>query len=367
MMGVDTRAARVVWTVLLFAAALGLAYALRRVLLLLAFAVVFAYLVFPLVRLVERWRPLRTRRGLAVGLVYLVLIGVLVGAGAAIGPRLSDEAAAFARRAPEMSQQLQSGEMVGNFAARRGWTLPLDEINDYVRAHLQAWAGQAQRVVGAVASWLAGAWVVVLVPIFAFFFLKDGERLTRSVEAALEARPVRALWHDVARDVHHLLGRYVRALIVLCLVTFVVWSTVFLLAGVRYALLLAALGGIMEFIPVVGPVIAAAIVLAVSLFGGDGHPWLLLGFLAGWRLIQDYVTSPLVMGSGVELHPALVIFGVIAGGEIGGVAGMFFSIPVLAALRIVWRRLHALQHASSGRPHAGGDPGGEPVTGPRAA
>ena len=167
---------------------------------------------------------------------------------------------------------------------------------------------------------------------------------------------------------HHLLGQYVGALIVLCLVTFTVWLAVFLVFGVRYAVLLAALGGALEFIPVVGPVVAAALVLSVHVFAdGSGTLWL-LGFLVGWRLVQDYVTSPLVMGSGVDLHPALVIFGVLAGGEIAGVPGMFFSIPVLAALRVVWRRLDALHHASSGTAHGDAPtvtttpPGGSRIT-----
>jgi len=62
-----------------------------------------------------------------------------------------------------------------------------------------------------------------------------------------------------------------------------------------------------------------------------------LVFVIAWRFVQDYVTSPMVMGRGIEIHPALVIFGVIAGGEIAGPIGMFLSIPVLAGLRVVWR------------------------------
>ena len=79
----------------------------------------------------------------------------------------------------------------------------------------------------------------------------------------------------------------------------------------------------------------------MSLFAGYPHPWLLALFLLVWRVIQDYGISPLVMARGIEIHPALVIFGVIAGGEIAGVAGMFLSVPVIAAIRIVWRRLRA--------------------------
>jgi predicted PurR-regulated permease PerM len=67
--------------------------------------------------------------------------------------------------------------------------------------------------------------------------------------------------------------------------------------------------------------------------------WLaLVAFLAAWRLIQDYVVSPRIMGKSMELHPLAAIFGVLAGGEIAGVLGVYLSIPVMASLRIVWRR-----------------------------
>ena len=116
---------------------------------------------------------------------------------------------------------------------------------------------------------------------------------------------------------------------------------VFLAAGVPYALVLAGIGGALEFIPVVGPLAAGVVAIGVSLFAGYAHPWLLAAFVLVWRGIQDCGTSPLVMARGIEIHPALVIFGVLAGGEIAGVAGMFLSVPVMAAVRIVWRRLQA--------------------------
>jgi predicted PurR-regulated permease PerM len=68
------------------------------------------------------------------------------------------------------------------------------------------------------------------------------------------------------------------------------------------------------------------------------HWLLLLIFLAAWRMIQDYVISPRIMGQSMELHPLAAIFGVLAGGEIAGVLGIYLSIPIMASLRIVWRR-----------------------------
>jgi predicted PurR-regulated permease PerM len=107
---------------------------------------------------------------------------------------------------------------------------------------------------------------------------------------------------------------------------------------VPYALVLGTAGGIMEFIPVVGPLVAAVLIVGVALLTSYPHWLVLLIFLGVWRLIQDYVVSPRIMGKSMELHPLAAIFGVLAGGEIAGVLGIYLSIPVMAGLRIVWRR-----------------------------
>jgi len=103
-------------------------------------------------------------------------------------------------------------------------------------------------------------------------------------------------------------------------------------------LVLGTAGGMMEFIPVVGPLVAAVVILSVALLMSYTHWLLLLAFLIAWRLVQDYVVSPRIMGKSMELHPLGAIFGVLAGGEIAGVLGVYLSIPVMASLRIVWRR-----------------------------
>jgi predicted PurR-regulated permease PerM len=76
----------------------------------------------------------------------------------------------------------------------------------------------------------------------------------------------------------------------------------------------------------------------VALLMGYQHLLALIVFLGVWRLIQDYVSSPRIMGHSMELHPLAAIFGVMAGGEVAGILGIFLSIPVMASLRIVFRR-----------------------------
>lgn len=101
---------------------------------------------------------------------------------------------------------------------------------------------------------------------------------------------------------------------------------------------LGVLGGSLEFIPVVGPLVAALAIMTVALVLSYSHWLILLIFLGAWRLIQDYVSSPRIMGDSMELHPLAAIFGVMAGGEVAGILGVYLSIPVMAALRIVFRR-----------------------------
>jgi predicted PurR-regulated permease PerM len=333
----DPRTLRVMWTVLVVIGALALVYLLRTVLLMLVFAVVFAYLIFPLVKLVERGLPRSGRRPIAIGVIYLVLVAALSTLIALVGPRLGRELAALGQKFPEISAQIKSGRVISNIFPHWGGAEILDDV---VRAHLPQVVEYAQHALTGALGWLSGAWVVIMVPIFAFFFLRDAERVAGAVTGAIADRGGRRkLSATIIHDLHSVFGEYVRALVLLCALTFVVWTVLFLIARVPYAVVLAAIGGTLEFLPLVGPVAAGITVVSVALFSGFEHPWLLALFIVIWRLVQDYVSSPLIMGRGVELHPALVIFGVLAGGELAGVAGMFLSVPAIAGLRVVWRRL----------------------------
>ena len=134
-----------------------------------------------------------------------------------------------------------------------------------------------------------------------------------------------------------------RALFLLCCVTLISFSIVLSAARVPYAILLASIAFALEFIPVVGPLTAAVVIIAVSAVSGYPHVWWLVIFLGVFRIVQDYALSPHLMSKGVELHPLMIIFGVLAGGEIAGIAGIFLSIPVLALVRLLFHNLKKAQ------------------------
>src|SRR6185369_11813117 len=121
----DARTARVTWTILVILGGIGLAYVIRTVLLLLALSLFFAYLLFPVVRLTQRW--VTRRRSLAIAIVYMVVLG----------PRLSTEVRSLAQKLPEMTTQIQSGQMVERVLQRRGWGVgEIEEIERLARTHM---------------------------------------------------------------------------------------------------------------------------------------------------------------------------------------------------------------------------------------
>ena len=142
-----------------------------------------------------------------------------------------------------------------------------------------------------------------------------------------------------------------RSLLLLCLATLVSFSIVLSLMGVHYSVLLASIAFTLEFVPLAGPLAAAAIIVGVSYFSGYAHPlWWIVAFLGFYRVFLDDVVSPHLMRRGVKLHPLLVLFGVFAGGEIGGIAGIFLSVPVLALMRLLYYEMHKRPNAWSERP-----------------
>jgi predicted PurR-regulated permease PerM len=118
--------------------------------------------------------------------------------------------------------------------------------------------------------------------------------------------------------------------------------------GVPDSILLASVAFPLEFIPLVGPLVAAVTIISVTVLTGYPHLLWVVLFLALFRLVQDYVISPRLMSAGVELHPLLVILGVFAGGEIGGIEGTFLSVPIMALLRVVYRRIRLSRVPSRG-------------------
>jgi predicted PurR-regulated permease PerM len=331
----DARAARVLITVLLFALALGFLYVARQTLIAFLFAIFFAYLMSPLVSQLEK---LLHGRGRAIAVIYLLLLGLVVLFFVAMGPRIGQESTKLIQSLPAL-EQLSSGQIAEQLGQQHGWNAKIVELmRDYLASHSDEIAKLAQRVGLRVAEAAKQAWLLVIVPLLSIFFLKDGRAFSEILLDMVHSRPQRELLQGVLSDLNQMLAHFIRAQLTLALLTFVAYSAALAMMGVPNALVLGTVGGMLEFIPVVGPLAAGVIIVGAALLMAFPHWLWLIVFLGIWRLIQDYVSSPRIMGHSMELHPLAAIFGVMAGGEVAGILGIFLSIPVMAGLRIVFRR-----------------------------
>ncbi|HEX7288245.1 MAG TPA: AI-2E family transporter [Candidatus Angelobacter sp.] len=332
----DKRTAQALFTALVFALALLFLYSAWRAILAFLFAIFFAYLLEAPVYRLQLW--FRGRRGPAIAVVYLVSAGALTILFSLAGPPVIHEAQTLAQQAPALANNIASGNVVRQLGAQHGWSHDtIEHLNDFVRDHRDEVLAATQNfIVGAVRR-VQNTWWLFLVPILAIFFLKDGRRIAEALINTVEDDANRMVVAATVEEMNTMLGHYIRAQLLFAAIAMVVVTFVLSIMKVPYAIALGPAAGALEFIPVVGPVIGGLAVMVVAFTAGYGHLWGLLIFLLLWRVVQDYLTSPRIMGSTLELHPLTVLFGVFAGGEVAGVIGVFLSIPVLATLRILWR------------------------------
>jgi predicted PurR-regulated permease PerM len=332
----DARTARVLVTVLLFALGLGFLYVARATLIAFLFAIFFAYLMSPLVNHLERLLRSRT---LAIAVIYTILLALVVVFFVAVGPKVTREGARLGKSLPTQLSQLSSGQLARQIGEEHGWNRATTELaQSFLVSHSEEITQLAQRLGLRVADVAKEAWLLIVVPLLSIFFLKDGRAFSDFLLSTIQSRPQREFLENVLNDLNRMLAHFIRAQLTLAALSLVVYSAALSIMGVPYFLVLGTIGGLLEFIPVVGPLAAGLIIVTVALLTSYQHWIALVVFLLVWRGIQDYVSSPRIMGESMELHPLAAIFGVMAGGEVAGILGIYLSIPVMASLRIVFRR-----------------------------
>lgn len=345
MLGFDFRVARIAWTVFLVALLLYVTYTVSSTLLVLVFAVFFSYLVYPLVEQIERVRPRRVPRTVSIAVVFVLVIAIVAAVSAVFGARIQDEALHLSEQLPAL---LRSNDVVSRIPLP-GFAEPLRErILGFVRDQLANGTDQAMPLakqfgVGVMHA-ASNLIYLVLVPVISFLLIKEAPAMRDEMLSWMNSAN-RRLWDNIIKDLDVLLSRYVRALLFLSIATLVAYSIAFSLMGVPYSMLLAGLAAVLEFIPFAGPLAASAAALVVAGFSGYDHLLWLIGFIVAYRIFQDYVLNPYLMSEGVEVSPLMVILGLLAGDQLGGVAGIFLSVPAMAALKIIFTRASAAQKA----------------------
>ncbi|MCC6330251.1 MAG: AI-2E family transporter [Acidobacteria bacterium] len=317
---------------------------------LLVLSVFFAYLIDPLVKLIRR--PFKARkidrfmpRSLAIIIAYAIVFSVLGYGIWAVAPLVSQQGREFGASLPAYAANVRQAV---NDLDRRFDRMRLSEdiqnrINEQVSAigtSITAAFGTFLLGFAAYLPWL------VLVPILAFFFLKDVNLIRLAVLRLFPVGPLRMRAGWILEDINSTLAAYTRAQLLSCLLIGTICTAGFYLIGLKYALLLGILAGVFEFVPLLGPAAIGLIVVTTSAFGDN--PWRAvysLIFLVALRVVHDYVTYPRIVRGGLHLHPVLIILSVLAGEQAAGIPGVFLAIPLVALGVVIYR--HIVEHKGS--------------------
>ena len=344
---------RIVLILLAVTALLWIVYKLTAVILLVVLSIFFAYLVAPLVDLVQR--PIRMGRrerimprGLAIGIVYVILF---VGFGVAVyflAPQLGAQFPEFKKQATDYYKQISSTSDRLNqyFKQQRMPEGVVDAINNTALGLIARGGELASAAFEHMLGLIIFVPWLVLIPILGFFFLKDADAFRRSVLAMLPRGRLRWRGDEFFQDINSTLAAYIRAQITACVLIGIVCSVGFWLIGLPSPLVLGLIAGMLEFVPLVGPLTVAILAAVLALLhAGYGSALAVLIFLGVLRIVEDYVIYPRIIGEGIHLHPLAVILAILAGAELAGIAGIFLAIPVIAVMTVSYR--HWLEHRGS--------------------
>jgi predicted PurR-regulated permease PerM len=322
-------------------AAIAITWALRDLVVLVAFAVLLAYGLLPIVKAVQSVRLPGQRempRKLAAAMVMLVLALIVTWSAAVSIPRLVADAEHLASVAPGAASRMI--ETLRTEAADRGLnvTPAFDSLRNNADEWLQRVAGTLAGAVGAMFGGIARMVTFALVPLLAFYLLADASAVELSVLRFFPGQP-RSTIVRLRSAVDRALRSYVRGQAMVCLVMCAIVGIG--LAAIRHpaALLLAVLVGAAEVIPYVGFTVAAiAIVIAGwTMSPLQGLTGLGVYILVNWA-VGTFVT-PRLMSRYLEMHPFVVTVSVLAGAQLIGPAGALLALPAAAILQAVTAEL----------------------------
>jgi predicted PurR-regulated permease PerM len=315
-------------------------------------AIFFAYLINPLVELLskpfEGSYPRLMPRSLAIGLSFLIVFSVLGVGIYYLAPGISRQARAFVENVPAYTTSVQSAinDMNRRLDRMRINDSVQTQINERINLFLESAGTFVTTILGmsAIYAIVNLPWLI-LVPILAFFFLKDAHLFKVGLLRVVPVGDWRSRVESVMADVNNTLKAYTRAQLISCVMIGFICTVGFYLIGNDYALLLGILAALLELIPLLGPLTIAIVATTISgLESGWQALWTIL-FLGVLRIAQDYVIYPRIIREGIHLHPLAVILSVLAGEQVAGIPGVFIAIPLVALLTVLYK--HILEHTAS--------------------
>ncbi len=336
--------------IILFATLALAVYRIRGLLLPLVTAVILAYLVEPLIKFITKRTKLN--RSVIIGLVYLIIIAALVSIPVSAISPIVNQVNNFINNLPRFVEQI--GELLQQPIVVAGNEIPLDQaqieqiylsLSGNFISLVQTIGTQSLTVFGSIATaTLSTLGWTFLVLFLSFYLVKDHDQLFQNILALTPESYQQDLLH-ISGELQLTWNAFLRGQLVLSGVMGGIIFVIALILNLPNALLLALIASVMEFLPTIGPVLAAVPAILIALFQSQvswvGHlmsPFWFAVLIAGiYGLVfqlENYYLVPRIMGRRLQLHPLVVILGALAGASVAGLLGILLAAPTLATARL---------------------------------
>ncbi|MGH8371665.1 MAG: AI-2E family transporter [Gammaproteobacteria bacterium] len=333
-----------IWIVFGVALAIALIYLLRPILTPFIVSAILAYLGDPLV---DRLQRLRLSRSVAVLVVFKITILLLLLLLLLVLPMVTRELAALFAHMPEVLTWFQQ-QALPWLSAHLGLDVSVLApgklagllSDNFVSAGKLA--GNAilsvSRSSGAVFAFFLN---LILIPVVTFYLLRDWDDLVARIAALLPRDKLETVTL-LARDCDSMLGAFLRGQLAVMVGLAIIYTLGLSLVGLDNAIAIGVIAGLLSFVPYLGVITGIALALLSALLQARGW-WLplevLIVFSVG-QLMESFVLTPRLVGKRIGLHPVLVIFAILVGGQLFGFAGVLLALPVAAAGTVLVRYMH---------------------------
>ena len=328
-------------------------YALGPVLTPFLVAAGLAYLGAPLVNRLEQRKLSRTA---AVLILFAGLAAALLIATVVVAPLLQQELVTLAHKAPGYIDWLQYAVLPW-LQARFASDLPalnLEQFKQLIISHWQQVGGVAANVMSSVTGSglaLLGLFAnLVLIPVLAFYLLRDWDVMVKRVHELIPPRyEPRA--RRLARECDEVLGAFMHGQLLVMAAQGLVYAVGLWIVGLDMALLIGMIAGLVSFVPYLGFILGmvmAGIAAVVQFQEVLPLLYVLMVFGVG-QMLESFALTPYLLGDRIGLHPVVVIFAVMAGGQLFGFMGVLLALPTAAVIMVMLRQLH--EHYLNSRAH----------------
>ncbi|EKM3374426.1 AI-2E family transporter [Listeria monocytogenes] len=295
------------------------------------------YLFNPIIDWLEKYK---WKRGWAIALLYLVIIGLLILLFSFVIPAVKDQIVSLFKSFPGYWDQIT--QKFDEFSRSSLFDQLKDKLNTNMSDIMKTLSTKGTSVINSAISSIGSivgtvtevVLAIVTTPLVLFYLLKDGKKLP---DFLLKMLPVngRAHTRQVLGEANHQISSYIRGQIIVSLCIGILLFIGYLIIGLPYALTLAIIAACTSIVPYLGPAIAItpAIIIAIVT-----SPWLLIKLIIVWcvvQLLEGKFISPQVMGKTLKVHPITILFVILVAGNLFGVLGVIFAVPGYAVLKVI--------------------------------